>query len=63
MSGFKIEVELTEVKLKELIAIYISNETGQDIDPKDVDILVKSKQNYRSEWESASFKAIYRNFK
>lgn len=56
MSG-EINIEIDEKKLKELVLDYISDIMNVDIDEKDIFIVVKSKQNYRSEWEHAAFKA------
>lgn len=54
----KIDIEIDEKKLRELVYRYLQDQLGSvDLDPKDVDIEVKSKQNYRSEWESAAFRA------
>ena len=46
-------------ELKNLIVRHLANKTGISIDPKYLSIQVKSKQNYKSEWEDADFKAIY----
>lgn len=55
----KIQVELTEKELRELVYTYIANQfIGADISADDVRIEVKSKQNYKSEWEEASFRAV-----
>ena len=53
-----INIEITEAKLKELVLCWL-RETVVDcnINPEDVIIEVKSKQNYRSEWEVAAFRA------
>lgn len=56
----KIRIEITEEELKDLIIAQIENTLGSVIlDEKKIKIQVKSKQNYNSEWESASFRAIY----
>lgn len=54
-----IKIELTEDDLKELIAQKISEKLNHEVKIKDISILVKSKQNYKSEWEVAAFKAEY----
>ena len=55
----KIEIEYTEKELKELILKDISKKLGTiGFDEKSVKIMVKSKQNYRAEWEEVSFRAI-----
>ena len=54
----RTSVELTEKELKELVYQFLSQKLGElDFNEDDVKIEVKSKQNYRSEWESASFRA------
>ncbi len=54
----KIEIEITEDTLKDLVLNYLAeNVTNFPLTSKDIDIQVKSKQNYKSEWESASFRA------
>jgi len=55
--GMNIQVELTEDDLKRLIVEHLSKVLQADVSVDSVDIKVKSKQNYKSEWETASFKA------
>lgn len=55
----QITIEITEQDLKNLIKDHIENTIRGDVNINDVKILVKSKQNFKSEWEVASFKAIY----
>lgn len=52
-----IKIEIDENKLKELVADYIESRTGQSIPIDKIKIEVKSKQNYKAEWETASFRA------
>ncbi len=59
MNAF-IHVEVDEEILKKLVADYISGLTGRDIDKKNISIQVKSKQNYKSDWEEAEYKAVYK---
>lgn len=55
-----IEIKVDEDQLKKLVLDFIQNKMGDlPLDNSKVSIQVKSKQNYRSEWEEASFKAIY----
>jgi len=54
-----INITICEQDLKKLVKIYIENETNMVIDEKHINIMVKSKQNYKSEWEQAEFKAEY----
>ena len=50
----KLKIEIDEDKIKELIVNYIEKMLGDlTIDPKDVHLLVKSKQNYKTTWEDA----------
>mgnify|MGYP001566849641 CR=1 FL=1 len=54
------KIELTEIDLKELILASIQAHLGENKLNKDnLKIEVKSKQNYKSEWESAAFRAVY----
>lgn len=59
----KIKIEITEKELKKIIKEHIDDTLNKDIDMNDVKILVKSKQNYKSEWEAADFKAEYENIR
>ena len=55
-----ITIELTEEDLKKLIYKEIASRMNTDnLDIARVHIKVKSKQNYKSEWEEADFKATY----
>ena len=53
----RLNMSYTEDDLRRLVVEDIARKTGIDIKTVDVKILVKSKQNYKSEWESAAFKA------
>ena len=55
----KIQVELSESDLKRLIMEEIHRRLGDAFDEAKVVIEVKSKQNYKSEWEAAHFRATY----
>lgn len=57
----KIKIELTEHDLKRIIANEILQKLGDlnKFNEANIKILVKSKQNYKSEWEIANFKAEY----
>lgn len=52
-----LNIELNEDDLRKLVVEKLSKETNLDLSVKDVVIEVKSKQNYKAEWESASFRA------
>lgn len=55
----QMKIELTEREVRELVYDYLEKTLGDiNFKKEDVQIQVKSKQNYRSEWESASFKAV-----
>lgn len=57
-----IKIELNEKDLEQLVMDEIERRLGSiPIDTSKVTIEVKSKQNYRSEWESAAFRATYIN--
>jgi hypothetical protein len=56
----KAKIEIDTAELKQIIITQISYKIGDmTFDPKKVKIEVKSKQNYKSEWEEADFRAIY----
>jgi len=60
----KINIEINEKQVKTLILEHLRNKLGPDImiAEKDIQIQVKSKQNYKSEWEIAHFKAVFNSF-
>lgn len=56
----RIRIEIDEKELRRLIINDLSERLGQiSFDEEDVVIEVKSKQNYKSEWEQAKFRAVY----
>lgn len=58
-----IHIELGEEDLKKLVIEEIERRLGEiTFDIKNVRIEVKSKQNYRSEWEPADFRAVFDAF-
>ncbi len=57
MSETKISLEIDEACLRSLVIDHLSRILNLDLSSKDVSIEVKSKQNYRSEWEPAQFRA------
>jgi hypothetical protein len=54
----RIKIEISEQQLKDLIVEHLEKKMG-DIyfDSKKINIMVKSKQNYKVEWENADFMA------
>lgn len=57
----KIRIELSEHDLKLLVQRHIEDQTGKPLKTNDLKIEVKSKQNFKSEWEEATFRAVYDN--
>jgi hypothetical protein len=55
----QIHLELSEIDLKKLIKEYFESRINSSIDYNLISIQVKSKQNYKSEWEEANFRATY----
>lgn len=51
-----VNVTMVEVEIRQAISEYIANRYGVSLDPKQLNILVKSKQNFKSEWETADIK-------
>lgn len=58
-----IHIEISENDLKKLIKDYIEDKLNIEIEDNKIFILVKSKQNFKSEWEVADFKAEYKGIK
>lgn len=55
-----IKIELNEKDLEQLVMDEIERRLGSiPIDTSKVTIETKSTQNYKSEWESAAFRATY----
>lgn len=53
----KLCIEVDENTVKSLVRQYLERQIGAELEDEDIIIETKSKQNYRSEWESASFRA------
>ena len=54
----QINIELNENDLKKLVLDHLREKLGDiQLNERDVDIEVKSQQNFRSEWEKANFRA------
>jgi hypothetical protein len=59
-----IDIRLTEQDVKFLVLAELARRLGEiPLDPTAVKIEVKSKQNYKSEWEVADFRATYLSVK
>lgn len=55
---YNLKLVIDESTLTHLIMEHFSKMlSGIEIQSQDINIMVKSKQNYKSEWEKASFKA------
>lgn len=54
-----IRVELTTEDLKRLVAEDIQKRVNTEVNPKDIRIETKSTQNYKAEWETAVFRAVF----
>lgn len=52
-----VNIEIDEDTIKLLVLAHLSKLTNTDLSEKDVKIEVKSTQNYKSEWETAKFRA------
>jgi hypothetical protein len=52
-----VNLEISEPDLKKILSQYLTRLNGVEIAPNCISIEVKSKQNYKSEWESADFRA------
>jgi hypothetical protein len=55
----KLTVTITREELKKIVVDKIKERFNGDIDPIHVQIETKSTQNYKSEWETADFRATY----
>lgn len=48
-----IQIKLTKKELQIILANHFNDKLTLQIQPDDVKFLVKSKQNYKAEWENA----------
>ncbi len=54
-----LRIELTEADLRKLVFRHVCEKLGSvGLIETDVKIEVKSKQNWKSEWEEAAFRAV-----
>lgn len=59
----RVKLELSELELRKLVLEYFRSKLGDlMLDEKYMIIEVKSKQNYKSEWEKADFRATYEHY-
>jgi hypothetical protein len=55
-----VTVTLTEKEIKQVLADHLNEKLGSlSVSPENISLLVKSKQNYRAEWEEAG--VVYTN--
>lgn len=54
-----IETKIDEQDLKKLICNHLANKLNINPKPEDITIQVKSKQNFKAEWEAADFRAHF----
>jgi hypothetical protein len=55
-----IKIEVDESTLRKLVLNYLEEKLGSvPLDDKTVRIEVKTKQNWKAEWEVGAFRAIY----
>lgn len=59
----QVKIKLSAKEIREAIHSWIQREIGIAIYPDDIRIQVKSKQNYKSEWEEAAFRAHFESSK
>lgn len=58
-----VKLMMTETELAQLIINHFKEKLGEvPFDIANLKIEVKSKQNYKSEWEQAEFRAVYEGF-
>ena len=59
---FKLQAEIDETQLRVLVKEFFEQQ-GIGLEDKDIEIQVKSRQNYKSEWEQAAFRAVVTQIK
>jgi len=52
----QIDIEIKEDEIRQILSDYIATRFGVSLDPKKLHIEVRSKKNYKSEWEVADFR-------
>lgn len=55
----RIHIELDEKRVRQIVLDYVARLMGDEVEYTEADVCleVKSKQNHRSEWEQAEFRA------
>ena len=53
----QINVEIDTTTLKKLVVDHLNSLLCCEIKPQDISIQVKTKQNYKAEWEEGDFRA------
>lgn len=59
----KVHIEYTAQDLKELVLADLNKKMDMNFTLANIAIETKSKQNYKSEWEQADFRATYQETK
>lgn len=52
----QVSIMMVEDEIKDAIVAHIASHYGVTVSKQSLNILVKSKQNFKSEWETASIK-------
>ncbi len=55
--AIKIQIKVDERTLRNLVRQYLERQMGTELEDEDICIETKSEQNYKSEWETAAFRA------
>ena len=58
-----LKVELNETDVKYIVKKYLEENLNRYIEDTQIKMEVKSKQNYKSEWETAAFRVTYSSSK
>ncbi len=53
-----IKVEIDSSQLKKILLAYLKTQITYPLEEDDIKIEVKSKQNWKSEWEDADYRAV-----
>ena len=58
----RIRIDIDADTLKEIVVEHLKQQLGDTFDPNHLKIETRSKQNFKSEWEVADFRATYEQF-